>query len=942
MRVLLLRLAPEEYLLQVVMHHIASDGWSIGVLLEELNALYGAYLRGAEDPLPPLSIQYADYAAWQRGWLGAGELPQQSQFWRDNLSGAPTLLELPADRPRPVQQDLAGDSVPVQLDSRLSERLQELSQRHGVTLYMTMLASWAVLLARLSNQEEVVIGSPVAGRNRAEIEPLIGFFVNTLALRLDLQNEPTVAQLLERTKAQVLAAQRHQDLPFDQVVEAVKPPRSLAHTPVFQVMLDWHNTPESDLRMEGVRVSPVDSPLSTAQFDLTLSLTQAQAGISGVLNYATALFDRDTVQRYLGYWMCVLQALVSEDNPSITRVSLLPQAERQRVLYEWNETAEAYPRELCVHQLFEAQVARTPDATAVVYEEQRLSYRELNARANQLAHYLRELGVMPDARVALCASRGVPMVVALLGILKAGGVYVPLDPDYPGERIAYMLSDSAPVAVLSVGAGRAIVAQYLHSGLPVLDLEADAACWSHLPESNPNPQAVGLTAEHLAYIIYTSGSTGLPKGVMIEHRGLVNYTLEAIRWFELSCSDTVLQQNSLNFDLSIEESLPALLAGATLVPSNEPFGVLDSSKRQGDFSVQPSVVHLTAAHWHNLVGQWSQSDTPVQAWLGSVRLINVTGDALSMHKLQQWESLKPDEVRLINTYGPTESTVSCSAAHVHYNPQTSRVSIGKPFANTPMYILDQRMQPVPVGVSGELYIGGVQVARGYLNQPELTAQRFIEDPFVAGGRLYKTGDLGRWLPDGSIEYLGRNDFQVKIRGFRIELGEIEAQLARLEGVREVVVLARKEALEEKHLVAYYTGESLTAQQLREHAVGSLPQYMVPAAFVYLERMPLTPNGKLDRKALPAPQGDAFASRQYEAPQGELEQTLARLWCEVLRLERVGRHDNFFELGGHSLLIVSLIERMRQEGLHAEVTLLFTAPTLAEAATACAKLKEIVL
>jgi amino acid adenylation domain-containing protein len=548
------------------------------------------------------------------------------------------------------------------------------------------------------------------------------------------------------------------------------------------------------------------------------------------------------------------------------------------------------------------------------------------------------------------------MVIGLLAILKAGGAYVPLDPDYPSERLAYMLRDSAPIVVLSVGPARAILAdcQPLHDCIPVLDLRADAACWSQLPEHDPSAQAVGLTAEHLAYVIYTSGSTGVPKGVMIEHRGLVNYTLEAIRWFQLDSRDTVLQQNSLNFDLSIEESLPALLSGATLMPSAELFGVLGSWKdaRQGAPVRQPSVVHLTAAHWHSLVGEWSQSGAPVKTMLEGVRLINVTGDALSEHKLQQWEALKPERTQLINTYGPTETTVSCTAAYMGEDAQASRVSIGKPFANTRLYILDPKMQPVPVGASGEIYIGGVQVGRGYLNQPQLTRERFIADPFVPGGRLYKSGDLGRWSADGSIQFLGRNDFQVKLRGFRIELGEIEAHLGRLGGIREVVALVRegpkssngggREGAGEKWLVAYYTGVSLPAEVLREHAMSGLPQYMVPVAYVHLDALPLTPNGKLDRKALPAPDQESYASCAYEEPAGEIEQRLAQLWSQLLKVDRVGRHDNFFELGGHSLLGISLIERMRQESLHADVALLFSAPTLADMASATVKVMEIVL
>ncbi|QDQ25470.1 amino acid adenylation domain-containing protein [Chitinimonas arctica] len=918
LRVVLLRLRDEEYVLQLIVHHIAADGWSLAVLLDELSRLYAAYLHGRPDPLAPLPIQYADYAAWQRDWLAEGQ--DQAAFWRANLAGAPALLELPADRPRPARQDHAGAAIAVKLDAQLSRGLKTLGQRHGVTLYMTLLASWGALLGRLASQEAVVIGSPVAGRNRAEIEPLIGFFVNTLALRIDLQDEPTVAELLKRTKAQVLAAQAHQDLPFDQVVEALKPPRSLAHTPLFQVMLDWHNTPPAELVMPGLRLTPLVLPQHTAQFDLTLSLQESAdgSGIVGSLNYATALFEQATAQRYLDYWTTLLAAMVADDRMVPARLPLLSAAEHQ-VLRQWNDTARDYPSDACVHRLFEQQVDATPAAIAVDDGEHRLSYAELNRQANRLAHRLCRLGVGPDARVALCTERGAPMLVALLAILKAGGAYVPLDPAYPAERIAYMLADSAPLAVLCAASTRALVAPHVAAGVPVLDL--DGGDWCGQPDHNPRVE--GLSARHLAYVIYTSGSTGRPKGVMIEHRGLVNYTLDAIGWFGLAAGETVLQQNSLNFDLSIEEIMPALLAGATLLPSNVPFGLAETA-------LAPGMVHLTAAHWHSLVGEWSQAGVTPAA-LAGVRMVNVTGDALSAHKLKQWEALKPAGTGLVNTYGPTEITVSCSAAYVRYQAGVSRISIGKPFANTRMYILDAQREPVPLGVAGELYISGAGVARGYLNLPELTAERFLDDPFTPGQRMYKTGDLARWLPCGEVEFIGRNDFQVKVRGFRIELGEVEAKLAQLAGVQEVAVIAREDEPGDKRLVAYVVGAEVDVETLRRHAVQTLPHYMVPAAFVALEALPLTPNGKLDRQALPAPDGLALGGRVHAEPEGEVEQALAAIWAELLKLERVGRHDNFFELGGHSLLAVSLIERMRREGLHADVGLLFTATTLAELA-----------
>ncbi|CPO53543.1 non-ribosomal peptide synthetase [Burkholderia pseudomallei] len=938
-RVLLLQLEDEAHVVQVVMHHIASDGWSVGVFLQELSALYGSFIAEQGDPLAPLPLQYADYAAWQRRWLASGQLEKQGAFWQTNLSGAPTLLELPTDRPRPPKQSHAGASVEVKLGAALSERVKRLSQRHGVTPYMTLLSSWAAVLSRLSGQEEVVIGSPVAGRNRTEVETLIGFFVNTLALRLDLSSEPTVGELLKRTKAQVLSAQAHQDLPFDQVVERVKPPRSTAHPPLFQVMFDWHNTPARALTMPGLTVSVASTETTTSQYDLVLSMQERNGDIVGHLNYATALFDEQTARRYARYWRRLLEGMTAGSaNVSVARLPLLDEAEREQVVHEWNATERAYPIRQCIHQLFEAQAARTPNAIAIAIGDERVTYAALNASANRLARHLRALGVVADTRVAVCIERGAPMVIALLAIWKAGGAYVPLDPAYPRERIAYMLRDSAPIAVLTSRASRDLVASHLPDRAPLVVIDAAACPWDALSGDDLDPNDIELNATHLCYVIYTSGSTGQPKGVMIEHRNLVNYTLDAIRWFGLGPGETVLQQNSLNFDLSLEEIVPALSSGATLAPAVELFGAGGSARGH---SARPTMIHLTAAHWQQLVGEWHRAGARPAAALEGVRLVNVTGDALSPHKLEQWDAIRPAHTRLINTYGPTEITISCSAAYVRHAPGMSRVSIGRPFANSRMYLLDARGEPVPVGVTGELYIGGDGVARGYLNRPELSAERFVDDPFRPGSRMYKTGDLACRRGDGEIEFVGRNDFQVKVRGFRVELSEVETRLAAVDGVQEIAVLAREDAPGEKRLVAYYTGAAEMAA-LRECAARDLPAYMMPAAYVCLPALPLTPNGKLDRNALPPPAHDADSNRGYEAPQGDIEETLARIWEQLLERERVGRHDNFFDLGGHSLLTVSLIERMRQADLHADVAALFTTSTLAELAACTTKLKEILL
>ncbi|WP_038758416.1 non-ribosomal peptide synthetase, partial [Burkholderia pseudomallei] len=903
-RVLLLQLADEAHVVQVVMHHIASDGWSVGVFLQELSALYGSFIAEQGDPLAPLPLQYADYAAWQRRWLASGQLEKQGAFWQTNLSGAPTLLELPTDRPRPPKQSHAGASVEVKLGAALSERVKRLSQRHGVTPYMTLLSSWAAVLSRLSGQEEVVIGSPVAGRNRTEVEALIGFFVNTLALRLDLSSEPTVGELLKRTKAQVLSAQAHQDLPFDQVVERVKPPRSTAHPPLFQVMFVWQNMPAGELTIPGLTIRAVETPLQTAQFELTLSLQEAGDDIVGHLNYASALFDESTVRRYVTYWCRLLEGMTAgAADQTIVGLPLLDEAERKQVVYAWNATERDYPIEQCIHQLFEAQVDRKPEAIALTFDGQRLSYAELNARANRLAHYLQARGVGPDRLVALCAERGIEMVVGLLAILKAGGAYVPLDPAYASDRLRGIVQDSQPALVLADAVGRAALGE-LDGALPVIDLETDALRWREMPATNP--EVASQHVHHLAYVIYTSGSTGRPKGVMVEHAQVVRLFGATQAWFGFDERDVWTLFHSYGFDFSVWEMWGALLHGGRLVivpteVTRTPSAFFALLCAEG-----VTVLNQTPSAFQALMSAQEEREEAA----GNIERANVVahrlryvifgGEALEPRTLASWYARHGERTQLVNMYGITETTVHVTycALRAEDAMRLGASPIGVRIPDLQLYVLDDRREPVPMGVTGELYVGGAGVARGYLNRPELTRERFIDDPFVAGGRLYKTGDLARWRTDGSLEYLGRNDFQVKIRGFRIELGEIEAQLAKVTGVREVVVLARDSASEvhdsatehatpnalspspetstataaatatatapEKRLVAYYTGDA-DVVALRAQAAQHLPSYMVPSAYVRLDAWPLTPNGKLDRRALPAPADDAYARAEYEAP-----------------------------------------------------------------------------
>ncbi|MBX8474274.1 amino acid adenylation domain-containing protein [Pseudomonas cichorii] len=924
----LIRLGETEHVLLVTLHHIISDGWSIGVLTREVAALYDALRQGHADPLPPLALQYADYAAWQRRWLTGEVLEKQSRYWKETLADAPALLTLPTDRPRPAEQSYSGASLPVSFDEDLTQALKALGQRHGTTLYMTVMSAWAALLSRLSGQDEVVIGSPMANRTRAEVEPLIGFFVNTLAIRVDTSGQPDVGSLLAQVKARTLAAQRHQDLPFEQVVEIVNPFRSLSHTPIFQAMLSWQDTGVGQAALGELQLEDLGLLNDIAKFDLSLDLGENNGRLSGNLEYATALFDEATAQRYLGYLERILRAMAADDSSVVEHIALLDANERQRVLQDLNPARTPYPHDRTIHRLFEEQASVRGDELAVAFEGQRLSYNELNRQANRLAHHLIGLGVRPDDRVAICVERSARMVVGLLGILKAGAAYVPLDPDYPEQRIAYMLQDSAPSVLVSQ---HEVLGRVPQLSIPLVLLDEP------FTGRDDNPLVPGLRPEHLAYVIYTSGSTGNPKGVMIEHRALVNYSLDAARLFGLSTRDTVLQQNTLNFDLSIEEIFPALLAGATLKPTRNLFGT-----RQDDDEPVATMVHMTAAHWHTMVGEWHLNAALAERQLKNVRLINVTGDALSAQKLQQWEGIRPSHVKLVNTYGPTEATVSCTAAYVQGSAEDSEASgnatIGTPMANTRIYLLDGQQQPVPFGASGEMFIGGDGVARGYLNLDDITRERFLADPFSdqSNARMYKTGDLARYLPDGRIEYLGRNDFQVKVRGFRIELGEIEARLGNLPGIKEAAVIARADSAGEKRLLAYvvpHEGQSIDASQLHAQLTPLLAEYMMPAAFVSLPAFPLTANRKLDRQALPEPTAEAYANRVHEAPEGATETLLAQVWQEILGVATVGRNDHFFALGGHSLKAVSLIERLREQGLVADVRAVFSAPLLRDMAKA---------
>lgn len=936
LRVALLRLADDEHVLNIVLHHVAGDGWSLGIIARELGALYQGFATGKPHGLPELPIQYADYAQWQQEWLQGAALEDHLAYWKNHLGGDLPPIELPLDRPRPRLHTTRGARHTVEVPAAVASAIKALCQREGVTLYMLLLAAYELLLHRYSRQDHFGIGSFIAGRTRVEVEGLIGFFVNTVVIRADCTGNPTFRELLRRVREHSIGAYAHQDLPLEKVLEAIRPRRDLSRTPLFQVAFVLQNASEQSSDIPGLQCELMAPKECFALHELTLSVFPDIRGRM-LLNfiYNTDLFDASTIARMAAHLVSLLEAIPTGFDQSMLAMPMLTPAQRNQILTEWSGVTNTRKAGASFLPLFEDQAARHPDRIAIEQEDRRWTYAQLNVRANQLAHYLRKRGVGPDTLIGICADRSMDLIVGLLGVLKSGGAYVPMDPTYPAQRLSFMLRDSGVKVLLT--------RSHLRDRLPSHD--AETVCldseWDAIGLENETHPAVAIDATHAAYVIYTSGSTGKPKGVLVSHGALSNYVEAAVSGYGMTQGDRVLQFSSISFDASVEEIFPTLALGATLVLRTE--SMIDSIpgffQRCRDWNL--TFLSLPTAFWHEAV---TRLETGAEAFPESIRTVIIGGERVTPDRVAGWHRWVGGRVRLWNTYGPTETTVVATVYDASrpgdLRQRQREIPIGRPIANTFAYILDTNLEPVPPGIPGELHLGGAGLARGYLHRDELTRERFVPNPFSteSGARLYKTGDLVRWLPDGNIEFLGRVDQQVKLRGFRIELGEIESALRQHDGVRECVVIDREDIPGQKRLVTYVVPKhecQPSGREWRSFLKERIPDYMIPSAFVTLDRLPLTPNGKLDRHALPTPAADRpDLENRYAAPRNDTERAMAQAWSEVLGVAQVGIHDSFFDLGGHSLLATQVISRLR-DSLRVELPLrvLFEKPTIAALAEA---------
>lgn len=925
-RATLVCLDDEQHRLYLTLHHIIFDGFSLyQVFLPELSTLYEAFLKGEPSPLPELPIQYSDFAVWQREWVQEQTLSEQISYWKKQIENASPILPLPTDRPRSAHPTYRGAMYPFALSQQLTNALKDLSHREGVTLYATLVSAFQTLLYRYTQQSDILVGTAISDRKQPDLQKLMGYFLNTLVLRSDLSGNPSFRQLLQQVRNVILEALAHQDVPFENIVKELQPERNAGQNPLFQVMISLE--PPLSILPSGWTLTQMDIEKNSAKFDLTLELDDRPEGLIGRFVYSTDLFDASTIARMSEHWQTILQSVVSDPAQTIGQLPLLTESERHQLLVEWNDTAVSSPQDSCLHWLVETQVQRTPDVVAVVFEGQQLTYQQLNQKANQLAHYLQRLGVGPEVMVGVCMERSLEMVVALLGILKAGGAYVPLDPTHPSERLAFMLEDTQVPVILTQAE---VAATLPTSQAQVIALDQDGEDWIQIAHEELTNPISNVTPDNLAYVIYTSGSTGQPKGVMVTHHNICNYVLWMQETYHLTEADRVLQKTAFSFDVSVWEFFWPLITGARLVVAR-PEGHKDSAYLVSLIQEQQiTMVHFGPAMLHVLL------DEPEIERCSSLRQVLCGGEALS-YELQQ-RFFARLSAALSNRYGPTEATINATYWHCQRDSKRHVVPIGYPIANACIYLLDSYGQPVPIGIAGELYIGGTPVARGYLNRPQLTAERFVPDTFsnTTGARLYRTGDVARYLSDGAIEFLGRVDQQMKIRGFRVEPGEIEVVLQQHPAVREAVVIAREDMSGNKYLVAYIVPiakQTFTTTVIHDYLKEKLPAYMVPSNFMMLDALPLTTSGKVDRGALPEPDISRSGMEvTFAIPYLPVHFQLIKVWEELLDVRPIGIQDNFFFLGGHSLLAARLVARIDQVfGKKIPLATLFTHPTIEQLA-----------
>lgn len=934
LRSTLIKMGQDEHIFLLTMHHIISDAWTLSLFIKEFAELYTSFSEGRETQLSELPIQYVDFACWQREYLKNEVLEEQLSYWARDLQGADKAMNLPIDHKRPKMQTFNGDVVYFQVSADVTKRLQNTSKQQDATLFMTLLAAINLLFYHYSGQEDIAIGTPIANRNRSEVEFLLGVFVNTLVMRNDLTGNPTFVELLKRVKKKALGAYAHQDIPFETLVEELKPERDMSRPPFFQVMFVMQNAPAQPLQLKDVLMTPLELHTPTAKYDITIVLEPVAGGLDGQVVYNTDLFEKETIERLVQHLDNVLSLAGSRPDKRLSEFSLLTSAEKQRLISEWG-VSESKPKRTpkFISQLFEEQAALNPDSLIVCGQE-KVAYRELNARANRMARLLAKKGVRAESVVAIYLERSIDLIVSMIAVFKAGGIMLPLDPDYPLDRINYMLNDSGAERIIISSKGASDLAE---AGVALFDLDKEASLSVEASDNLP----VRIASENGAYIIYTSGSTGAPKGVVISHGAFAVHCRGMMDYYHLCAADRVLQFASTNFDASLEQIFPTLLAGADMFMRDKNVWTPQELARIIR-DEKLTVVNLPTAYWNQFIQHLVEGENDDDS---SVRLLIVGGDLMRTDSLELWQKSPLRKTRLLNAYGPTETVITASLFEIAPDRglEDGAIPIGKPAPARRVYVLDKHGALAPVGVAGELCIGGDLLARGYLNRPELTAEKFIPDTFagIAGSRLYRTGDLVRFNYRGDLEFLGRVDDQVKIRGYRIELGEIEAALAQYDGMSECAVVVHEDENHAKRLVAYYVYQGDPApgvSTLRVFLGARLPDYMIPLAFVSMDEMPLTPSGKIDRKALPVPEHlRPDVGADYVPPRTKTEERLVEIMSSVLRVDKVGIYDNFFDLGGHSMLGTQIIAQVQEE-FQVELPLraLFENPTVAGMAVAIAE------